>query len=315
MNGEGSVNTTNSIFHDQYYEKYIKQYLDDDLKQFILIMKKDRMYNLDRQLQPWEYIVPKLCIVLRRIINEHFKADEKSFDFFGKIETDPKLMISIKDLINKIENRLINDFIKSPPFTIYQFISTMFFLCDEDIENCVDKNLIDRNIIIKYNGLKKYIKKENDLLTQEISESEIFNVYHEEDEEIIREISKNDVYAIKYLRSLIKIISIESSIEEVNKDMENYGSKNKIFVKSDNVINDNDKARIGEDKNENEFKNIETNLDTSINSIKMVRIPWYDSQIHSLSTFHDTPPNEDNDSDSDECDHSNTIMEPLEKET
>lgn len=82
MNGEGSLNTTNPLIHNQYYEKYIKIYLDDDLKKFIMIMKKDRTYNPSRQLQSWECIVPKLCIFLKRIINEHFKADEKSIDFF-----------------------------------------------------------------------------------------------------------------------------------------------------------------------------------------------------------------------------------------
>lgn len=322
MNGEESLNTTNPIFHNQYYEKYIQIYLDDELKRFIMIMNRDRTYNSNTQLQSWEDIVPKLCIVLKRIINEHFQANEKSIDFFH-FESDSKITNTIKDLINKIEDRLNNYFTKSPPFTIYQFITTMFFLCDEDIENCVDKELIDKKINIKYNGLKKYIRKENDLVIQEITETDVVNVYHQEDEGDTKEISKNDIYAIKYLRSLLKIISIESSIEEVTKDLKSYGSKNIIPIKLDNseniVCDDKDQKREEKEINDNEESiETDTDTDTSTNSIKMVKIPWYDPQIHSLETFHDTPPNDDHDSDNEEKEeikHDNTNIESVVEDT
>ncbi|KAG0678863.1 Cell morphogenesis protein PAG1, partial [Pichia californica] len=160
-----------------YNKSKFRTYLEPELKYFVQQLIEDRTYIPCRNIKyPWPAIIPRLCILLRRIIKEYFKADDQFIDFFffGVGTTSLK----IEDLINKIEQRLSKKFPNFPPFTIYQFIITMMFLSDEDHDNCVDKKLIDENVKVEYNGLENYKSKVINLITNEQVEEDVFNIYH-----------------------------------------------------------------------------------------------------------------------------------------
>lgn len=256
----------------------ISEYLDDRVREFVNRLQMDRTYIKNRQDFVWnEELILAIVEVLKRIVFQYFKAEGGFEDFFnfgnGGNHQD------INGLIEEIKNRFMDNFKESPPFTIYRFIETMVYSSNE-----FDGVLVDDVKINNY-GLKNYTVRVNDLISEEQTEVNVINKYHEEGDEEERgnclannkvrnsrkfELTQNNILAVKYLRSLIKIISVQSNIDEVTKNLQKYGSKNCFPM--ENIIEENNE----DNGNENDDTASE---DTSSSSIKMVKIPWSDESL------------------------------------
>lgn len=232
----------------KYYEEHIKGLLDDTLRRVVENIEADRTYVQRNQPEPWPATMPRLCSFIATVVFSLFKADAGFTDFFSNGFGVKRK--SVGDMITWIESLLQARFHTSPPFTILHFIETMVFLTEG-----LDKPL-EQDSKFEYNGLKFYRKRVNNLVCDEQCEEEVMNVYYEEEEAC--EYSTNNIYAVKYLRALINILSVESSVDEVVNDLEGYCSQNALRIEDAGVP-------------------LPVNDDGSENYIKMVRIPWYDN--------------------------------------
>lgn len=234
----------------KYYEKHIKGLLDDTLRRVVENIEADRTYVQRNQPEPWSATMPRVCSFIAAVVFTLFKADAGFTDFFNNGFGVKRKTVG--DMIAWIESLLQARFHTSPPFTILHFVETMVFLTEG-----LDKPL-EQDVKFEYNGLKFYRKRVNNLVCDEQCEDQVMNVYYEEEKPC--EYSTNNIYAVKYLRALVSILSVESSVDEVVNDLEGYCSQNALRIEDAGVpppVTD----------------------DGSKNYIKMVRIPWYDTSV------------------------------------
>jgi hypothetical protein len=295
------------------FKTKIEPLLDISLKKFVERIRNDKIYLSVNHNEPWKSTVLKICILLRRIIYEIYKAKPNYVHFFTfglGIKEE-----SIENIICLIEFKLNNNFNESPPFTIYPFVKTLFF-----IEYCNDYLPVSETDICINSGLRKYKRTTKDLVMGTQLDVEVYNRYHKSitknkdkynDEDIETEadienedinelennnsnnkdntssqpIFKNDVKAIKYLRSLIDLLSVESNVDEVTDDLIQFGSKNIIR---------NNNTHKGYKNHPNISYEEDTVSDSSVNSIKMVKIPWYDPSMLTLMVDHSDNNSNDN---------------------
>ncbi|GME89386.1 unnamed protein product [Ambrosiozyma monospora] len=105
----------------------------------------------------------------------------------------------------------------------------------------------------------------------------------------------NEIYAIKFLRSLERSVFVQSTVDDINKDLDGYGSKNTITVTTvhgngngrkrarANNHNSNDSSTDEDDEDDIDgpANGIPTNVPTGI---KMTRIPWLTKQNGQTTT-------------------------------
>lgn len=188
-------------------------------------------------------------------------------------------MEAIEKLLHSIGRRLNTRFPTSPPFTIIHFVHTMVFL-----RNTIPPPLPEDQAF-QYNGLKTYRKIMKNLVLETETETTVENpnyqpqqpprhtkdaglesdmdTTHDVDETIIEEqisgvwYSRNRVHALQYLRALLEIVSVESTIQQLQTDMQTYGS-------SYTIQNRNEQA-LGQKSGQT--------------MVKMERIDWYDPSM------------------------------------
>lgn len=231
----------------KYYKEHIKGLLDDTLRRVVENIEADRTYVRRNQPEPWLVTVPRICSFIATVVFTLYKADAGFTDFFN-IGYGVKRK-TVGDMVEWIETLLEARFHTSPPFTILHFVETMVFLTEG-----LDRPL-ERDLTFDYDGLKFYRKKVNNLVCDEQCDDEVMNMYYEEQETC--EYSTNNIYAVKYLRALINILSVESSVDEVMNDLDSFRSQNALRIEGVGVpppVND----------------------DGSANYIKMTKIPWHD---------------------------------------
>lgn len=240
----------------EYYKRHIEGLLGDTLRQVVENIEADYTYRREKQPEPWSKTIPRVCTFIETVAYQLFKADTEFTDFFD-IGFGVKRK-TVGEMIKWIRSTLMNRFSESPPFTILHFVESMAFLTEG-----IDTPL-EHDSKFEYSGLRYYKKRVNNLVCDEQCENEVLNAYYEEEETC--EYSKNNIYAVKYLRALINILSVESNVDEVSEDLKSYGSKNILRIREANA-----KTEVKQDTEEPG-----TEEEGSTNSIKMVRIPWYD---------------------------------------
>lgn len=158
-------------------------------------------------------------------------------------------------------------------------------------------------VINRYHKLNRTNGKKYDSLETDIGNETENDADNETNDETVDEIqpdgddrisnvedlkfSKNDVKAVKYLKSLINVISVESSIDDVDNELLKYGSKNITINKNSTIITNAHNSSNKDNNNNNDVGDDDTVSDSSVNSIKMVKIPWYDPNMLSQGLDND----------------------------
>lgn len=269
--------TNNCINNELIFHRLVKPYITERFSKFLRkVLKEDNTFISYNHELKWAEYVDIVMDYLNCIIREMYCADINYRHFFHDtsycVDDNTRKSDSIADLVNKIKFILVNKFKTSPPFTILSFLQCLIF------ENSYRDYLIPMKNAsgkedneISYKGLVKYTKKLNNLINDERCEITVDNVYNIEENNIPIQYKRNNVLASIYLLSLLKIISVESTVDDVDNDISNYDSKNGINS-IESIQNDTDNGEI-----------LNVQEDTVLNCIKMVKIPWYKPSMLSSS--------------------------------
>ncbi|OBA16531.1 uncharacterized protein OGAPODRAFT_76062 [Ogataea polymorpha] len=170
----------------------------------------DQDYKEENQSIPWPEVVPLIGALIKAVVVEVYHADvsyvaRTPFDSTGE---------SIEKFIARLESRLESDFPTSPPFTIHHLTETLL-LKSPGFEPT-------RGLKTRLHEFKTTIRN---TVTNDETVIEADNNYYQSGN-VSTETHENEVSALKYLRALERSILVQTSIEEINQHLAEYGSRN-----------------------------------------------------------------------------------------
>ncbi|KAG7698950.1 hypothetical protein KL930_002262 [Ogataea haglerorum] len=170
----------------------------------------DKDYKRENQTVQWPEVVPLIGDLIKAVVVEIYHADvsyvaRTPFDSVGE---------PIEKFIARLKLRLETDFPTSPPFTIYHLTETLLLK--------VPGFEPTRGLKTRFHEFKTTIRN---TVTNDETVIEADNNYYQSGS-ASTETHENEVSALKYLRALERCILVQTSIEEINQHLAEYGSRN-----------------------------------------------------------------------------------------
>ncbi|VEU21913.1 DEKNAAC102945 [Brettanomyces naardenensis] len=209
----------------------LDQYMDEPLRSFFEQVQKDKDYIPANHASNWSAIIPKLTTLIRAIISNIYRAD---FAYTASLPLDESEE-SIGDIIDRIQTKISTKFQDSPPFTILHLSDTLTFKSpgyqvpdDKSLDETIDTSA----------GLKLYKVRSKNLITKEDSIVRAENGFHTTEYEEETPTRLANIYAVRFLRAVDKIVSVQSSVLDVNKDLK------ALNVNSEDAVEEADGIRM-----------------------------------------------------------------------
>ncbi|ODV84196.1 hypothetical protein CANARDRAFT_24291 [[Candida] arabinofermentans NRRL YB-2248] len=247
----------------------LAQLMDEPLNNAIGQILKDKDYIKENHVYSWTTILPKLNTLLFDILTKIYKADleyecknplNSNFEAIGKFAT-------------RLTKRLNLHFQTSPPFTIHHLVATLTFQTPGfQLPPTITATTDDGKGLESSSSTegKKFKTTIRNMISKEETIVECINKYSQSPDPDAIPTKLNELYAIKYLRSLEGCICVQSSVDEINKDLEEYQSENTTLKTRDAKSTDNDTKFNGD-------------------SIQMVKIDWLDEVPESMRGLTSSP--------------------------
>ncbi|QPG77161.1 hypothetical protein FOA43_004566 [Brettanomyces nanus] len=198
----------------------LSSYMDSVLRESIDQIQLDRDYISANQKTQWKDIVKKMALYIRSIVSELYKAD------MNFVVTNPldQSRETIDVMVGRVQANLCSRFPQSPPFTIHHLVNTLKFSTPGDL---LPPNLSLEDLVDLSKGLTSYKVRSINLITKEDSFGHAENVFHS----VPRSLNGNtstrlaNVYAVRFLRVIDRIVSVQSNVDEVNSDLKKCRSQ------------------------------------------------------------------------------------------
>ncbi|GMM27865.1 hypothetical protein DAMA08_005810 [Martiniozyma asiatica (nom. inval.)] len=189
-------------------------FFNDTVKKFFLQVFDEKGYIPKDNSHIWEDTLPFFRPMLESIITKVFFASLE-YEFLPPFEHST---MTLSVLVDRVCTKL-SSFNISPPFTILRLVE-LLSLTDVGIQlpECKDQ-------MIESEG-KTLIRQEINLTTEQQKEQRSLNYYHRSP--LQKAVSLNDIYALKYLRSLEFVLYVQTTSEEVRQNLEINNSANCI---------------------------------------------------------------------------------------
>ncbi|KAG7835210.1 hypothetical protein KL943_002525 [Ogataea angusta] len=189
-------------------------------------------YKPENHSVPWPEVVPLIGALIKAVVVEIYHADisyvaRNPFDSVGE---------PIEKFVARLKFRLETDFPNSPPFTIYHLTETLL-LKTPGFEPT-------RGLKTRLHEFKTTIRN---TVTNKETVIEADNNYYQSGNGST-ETHENEVSALKYLRALERSIFVQTSIEEINQHLAEYGSRNTTDLRGERPPEDSSSiqmSRIG----------------------------------------------------------------------
>ncbi|KAH3665565.1 hypothetical protein OGAPHI_003752 [Ogataea philodendri] len=177
-----------------------------------LKLSPDHDYVASHHEQSWSQVVGLINPLIKSVVVDIFGAD---LDYEITVPLNP-VGETIRAFVQRLGDKLELDFPDSPPFTIYHLTNTL---------------LLQTPGLEPTRGLKHQLHEYKVTIYNTVSNEETVidsdNNYFQSGR-AIAETHENEVSAIKYLRALERSVFVQTSVSEVNRHLESYGSTNTV---------------------------------------------------------------------------------------